>query len=182
MRSIFTVHAGEYLVGSYIEKKFKEYNVWVPAKDTGVDLLVTNSKNIKVVSFQVKFSKDYVVTHMKPVFPNRFKAWGWWTLNGDKIKKSNADLWVFAMQSFQQKTIECIVIPPRVLLQKLRKIHGSGRIIQSYLWVTTNGRCWETRDLSQSEKISVANDSYSNENRNFSAYLNNWRPLTKKLK
>jgi len=55
---MFTIHAGEYLIGSYIEENFKNYNVWVPSKDTGIDLLVTNSKNNKAVSLQVKYSKD----------------------------------------------------------------------------------------------------------------------------
>ena len=64
MQPIFTIHAGEYLVGSYIEDKFKKYRVWVPSKDIGIDLLVTNSKNSKAVSLQVKFSKDYTVTHI----------------------------------------------------------------------------------------------------------------------
>jgi len=58
MQQMFTIHAGEYLIGSYIEENFKNYNVWVPSKDTGIDLLVTNSKNNKAVSLQVKYSKD----------------------------------------------------------------------------------------------------------------------------
>jgi len=29
-----SVHAGEYLTGSHVEKKFPRFNVWVPAKDT----------------------------------------------------------------------------------------------------------------------------------------------------
>ena len=45
MRPIFTIHAGEFIVGEHLERKFKGLNVWVPTKDTGVDLLVTNSKN-----------------------------------------------------------------------------------------------------------------------------------------
>ena len=49
MKPLFTIHAGEYLVGSYIEKHFKKYNVWIPSKDTGIDLLVTNSKNNKTI-------------------------------------------------------------------------------------------------------------------------------------
>ena len=39
MKSLFTVHAGEYLVGSHIERNFKRVNVWLPAKDTGVEQL-----------------------------------------------------------------------------------------------------------------------------------------------
>ena len=182
MQPIFTIHAGEYLVGSYIENKFKKYNVWVPSKDTGIDLLVTNSKNSKAVSLQVKFSKDYTATHMEAVFQNKFKAWGWWTLNSDKIRKSKADLWVFVMQSFQQKTIECVVVPPKLLLQRLRKIHGRKKLIQSYILVTNKNKCWETRGLNKADKILIAHNTYSKDIRDFTAYLNNWTSLKKVLK
>jgi hypothetical protein len=30
MRPLFTVHAGEFLVGQHIESSFKDKNVWVP--------------------------------------------------------------------------------------------------------------------------------------------------------
>jgi len=182
MHPMFTIHAGEYLVGSYIEGKFKRYNVWVPSKDTGIDLLVTNSKNSKMLSLQCKFSKDYTATYMKTIFANKFKAWGWWTLNSDKIRKSPAELWVFVMQSFQEKSLECIVIPPELLLQRLRKIHGRKKLFQTYLWVTESEKCWETRQLGKSERILIANDSYHNQKRDFTAYLNNWRPLKRKLR
>jgi hypothetical protein len=36
MKPIFTIHAGEYLVGSYIEEHYKYFNVWIPSKDTGI--------------------------------------------------------------------------------------------------------------------------------------------------
>ena len=72
MRPIFTVHAGEYLVGDYIEKKFKGCRVWIPSKDTGIDLLVTDPRGNNGVSLQVKFSKDYIIPEVK--------AAGWWTL------------------------------------------------------------------------------------------------------
>jgi hypothetical protein len=182
MQPIFTIHAGEYLVGSYIENKFKKYRVWVPSKDIGIDLLVTNSNNSKAVSLQVKFSKDYTATHMKAVFQNMFKAWGWWTLSSDKIRKSKANLWVFVMQSFQQKSIECIVVSPKVLLQKLRKIHGTKQFIQSYLWVTTKNKCWETRGLSKKDRILISKNMYLNGIRDFTSYLNDWSLLKKKLK
>lgn len=47
MKSLFTVHAGEYFVGSHIETHYPKWNVWVPSKDTGIDLLVTNAGNTK---------------------------------------------------------------------------------------------------------------------------------------
>ena len=60
MRPMFTVHAGEFLVGQHIEGAFKDKNVWVPTKDVGVDLLVTNSANTKAATLQVKFSRDFL--------------------------------------------------------------------------------------------------------------------------
>ena len=41
-----------------IEENFKHLNVWLPSKDTGVDILVTDKANRRTLSMQVKFSKD----------------------------------------------------------------------------------------------------------------------------
>src|SRR6266581_2772997 len=60
MKPIFSIHAGEYLVGTHIEENYKNLNVWLPTKDTGIDLLVTDQTNSKNVSLQVKFSKDFL--------------------------------------------------------------------------------------------------------------------------
>jgi hypothetical protein len=62
MRPLFTVHAGEFLAGEYIERHFRNTNVWVPTKDTGTDLLVTDKKNQATVSLQVKFSRDFFLS------------------------------------------------------------------------------------------------------------------------
>ena len=59
MKPIFTIHAGKFLVDHEIERKFRRVNVWIPAKDTGVDLLVSSNDNTTTVSLQVKFSRDY---------------------------------------------------------------------------------------------------------------------------
>ena len=63
MKPLFTIHAGEYLTGEYIERNYPHWNVWVPSKDTGIDLLVTDETNSKTVSLQVKFSKDFNPTN-----------------------------------------------------------------------------------------------------------------------
>ena len=90
MRPIFTMHAGEYLFGSYLEKQFKKFNLWIPSRDTGIDLLVTDSKNRKAVSLQVKFSKDFLPTETEETFQKGWKSLGWWALKRDKIKQSLA--------------------------------------------------------------------------------------------
>jgi hypothetical protein len=68
MRLLLTIHAGEFVVGDYIERKFQRVNLWVPSRDTGTDLLVTDSKNEKAVSLQVKFSRDFRATHMPSIY------------------------------------------------------------------------------------------------------------------
>jgi hypothetical protein len=79
VKPLFTVHAGEFLVGCEIEKQFPSVNLWLPAKDTGIDLLVSNNDNTKTISLQVKFSRDYLVTHLQD-FRTSLRACGWWKL------------------------------------------------------------------------------------------------------
>lgn len=105
MKSLFTIHAGEYLVGSHIESKFKNLNIWLPSKDTGIDLLLTNKSNSKTLSIQVKFSKDFLATNMDELFQSGLKSCGWWTLNKKKIEKSNADFWIFVYKVLIQKIL-----------------------------------------------------------------------------
>jgi hypothetical protein len=93
MKPLVTIHAGEYLVGAYIEQHFKRINVWIPLRDTGIDLLVSDRRNGRSLSLQVKFSKDFLVTHMGPAFQKQLRACGWWTINREKLRTSPADYW-----------------------------------------------------------------------------------------
>ena len=181
MKPIFTIHAGDYLVGSYIEENFKNYNVWLPSKDTGIDLLITDKNNRKTVSIQVKFSKDFLVTHMSEAFQQGLRACGWWTLDRNKIKQSKADYWVFVLHAFNQKNLQFIVVRPKELLDRLTSIHGNIKTIQSYIWVTKKNKCWETRGLKKQDQILVANNAYSDTKRDLKEYLNNWEPIKKLL-
>ena len=124
MKPIFSVHAGEYLTGSHIEKKFRHVNLWVPAKDTGIDLLVSDRTNRHTVSLQVKFSKDFLVAHMQkqaPEFQRKLRACGWWTLNSEKVRRSHADYWVFVLQGFANASVDYVVIPPQELSRRLQR-------------------------------------------------------------
>src|SRR3972149_2435641 len=179
VKPIFTIHAGEYLVGSYIESKFKNLNVWLPTKETGIDLLVTDSKNKKVVSIQVKFSKDFLVENKSDALRRGLKAAGWWSLKREKILKSNADLWVFVLYSFDQKKIDFIIIPPHELLKRLDVVHKQEKVkvVQTYFYVTKKNKCWETRGLGIADQVLVAEGMYSNKRRDFTKYLNNWNSV-----
>lgn len=182
MKSLFTIHVGEYLVGSYIESNFKKINVWTPSKDTGIDLLLTNSNNSKTVSIQVKFSRDFLSTHMDHIFQRGLKSCGWWTLNKDKIKKSKADFWVFVLHRFNSRDPHFVIIKPNVLLQLYTRLKRVGKPLQSYIWVTEKGKCWETRELKKQDQILIANHSYKNKDRDLTPYLNNWKPIKDILK
>lgn len=179
MRPLFTVHAGEYLTACHIETKFKDLRVWIPSRDTGVDLLITNKSRSKSLALQVKFSKDFLATNASPALQSSLKAFGWWTFDAIKIKASPADYWVFVLPSFKNNENSYVILQPAELLRKYREIHGPNRRIQSYLWVTSDGSCWETRGLTSADKARVLEGSYSHSDRNFSAHLNNWGALKK---
>ena len=184
MKPLFTIHAGEYLVGSHIESQFKDWQVWIPSKDTGIDLLVSNSDNSKTASIQVKYSKDFLVTHGKPAHQSKLISCGWWTLNRQKLADSSANFWVFVLHSFNQKTMQHVIIQPKELYRRLNLLHSKTKIIQTYLWVTTIETCWETRGLKKDQQDAIVNNDILkiDENRNFSQFLNNWEPVKNKLK
>ena len=181
MKPFFTVHAGEYLVGNYIEKQYPDVNLWIPSKDTGIDLLVTNSDNTRAVSLQVKFSKDF--TYDKhPDIQRGIQSLGWFTLMDKKIAESKADLWIFTLFSFSERINHFLVIPPKILLKRLREIHGRRERIQTYFWVTNKGKCWEARGLKKSDEILIANHVFKSKKRDFTKHLNNWQLLEQGLR
>jgi hypothetical protein len=188
MKPLFTIHAGEYLVGSQIEAHYPKWNVWIPSKDTGIDLLVTNAATTKAVSLQVKFSKDFNPTHHPHFLRSKLKAGGWWTHQEKKIKGSTANFWVFVLPSFAEREISYIIIPPHVLLRRLKTIHTKGeKRIHSYFWVTKKSRtkksrCWEGRGLKNSDKKRIASNSFHDKERDFTSFLNGWEQIEKWMK
>ncbi|MCY2952876.1 MAG: hypothetical protein NTU53_13010 [Planctomycetota bacterium] len=179
MKSLFTIHAGEYLVGAFLEQQFKRANVWIPLRDTGVDLLVSDRRNRRTVSLQVKFSKDFLVTHMAPVFQKQLRACGWWTINREKLAQSLADYWVFVLQGFASRSTDFVVIARRELLDRLGAIHRARTIIQTYIWVTDAKNCWETRGLVRADHLQIAQGEYKNPSRDLTRWLNNWEPIAR---
>jgi len=189
MQPIFTIHAGEYLVGSYIEQYLKDnsgnkFHVWIPSKDVGIDLLVTNHDNSKMVSLQVKFSKDFLVTHGRPEYQKKLISCGWWTLNRKKLKESPADYWVFVLHTFNKKNMQYVIISPDELKRRLDILHPNVKSLQTYLWVTATQECWETRALKKNYIDAIINGKYEERDkdiRNFTQFLNNWTPVINKI-
>lgn len=181
MKPIFTIHAGEYLVASEIEKRFPKYNVWVPSKDIGIDLLVTNEENSKSVSLQVKFSKDFNPTHAKDNIRPFIRGAGWWTLKRDKIEKSTADYWVFVLYSFEMRNHDYIIISPKKLLDIFDKIKRTENLVHCYIAVTQKKRAFETRGISKEEMEEITRGTFENNVRDLTGYLNNWAPIVHAL-
>ena len=179
MKPMFTVHVGEYLVGEHIGHVYPRWNVWIPSKDTGIDLLVSDGKNHKTVSLQVKFSKDF---NLSRLLQSHFLATGWWTHDPKKIEKSRADFWVFVIPSFIENQTNFIILPPAELLRRLIAIHGGSHTrIHSYLEVTKNQQCWETRNLTKADRERIASGGYSEADRDFTVFLNAWTQIEKGL-
>lgn len=172
MKTAFTIHTGEYLVGETLEKK---YNVWIPSRDTGIDLLTTNPNNTKLTSVQVKFSKDFSLTALKDIFRPNIKGMGWWTLKRDKMLASKAEFWIFVLFSFSKKAHDFIIIKPSELLNIFEKTNrNNGNIIQCYMTVTNHGLAFETRGLNGSEMQSICDDNFTDKVRDVRKYLNEW--------
>ena len=191
MQPMFTIHAGEYLVGSYIEQNLtdqngKKLNLWIPSKDTGIDLLVTDQTNRHTTSIQVKFSKDFLTTDAdKREYQDDLKACGWWKLNPEKIRESLADYWILVLPPFKYGNVEYIIIPPEELASRLGALRGTqNKALHSYLWITENSKCWETRGLSHSKvggllpnTAPLREKGIDCQSRNFSGFLNKWEAL-----
>lgn len=182
MRPLFTIHAGEYIVGDYIEQRFPELSVWIPSKDDGVDLLVTDRAHRKAVSLQVKFSKDHLATGRNRNATDSIKSGGWWTFDPKKITQSPADYWVLVLCEFISRSYDFVIIDPKVLADRYERIAPNKETIQSYFWVTRQKECWETRGLSKEELAQICEGTYKSSPRQFTPFLNQWQPLLDALR
>jgi len=185
MRPIFTIHAGEFIVGEYIEKRFGDTtNTWIPAKDTGIDLLVTSKNNKNSVSLQVKMSRDYSPEEKKNAFEEKFKACGWLTLKRKKIITSCADYWVICLISHHKRiSPQFLVIEPKSLLDRLEKTfkaaHPSRPEPELFHFgpaVTNdlNPIALDTRSLLKGERRSLLSGSVKLGPREYTDTLDNW--------
>jgi hypothetical protein len=179
MRPLFTIHAGEYLVGLHVEQSLK-LNAWIPAKDTGIDLLVTESDNLHAVSLQVKYGKDFL-PEMKAELRRSLRCLSWFTLNRTKLDKSQAQFWVFVLLGFDSDDADFVVIPTAELRQRMTELHSQGTL-QIYL-CSGSTFCWETRGLGDDMR-QMEEGVRNNPLRNFTQYLNakGWTAVTKKLR
>jgi hypothetical protein len=175
MKPIFTVHEGEFLVGDYINRKFgNKYDVWVPTKDSGVDLLVTRKRvRRNSVKLQVKFSRSFDIHEQltRDVF-----ATSWYTLDPKKIRQSEADLWIFVSMTLRHERY-FVLIPTPELRRRISR--GCGSKWNLYLWTYADGSCYQVRDLNLEGRLNAVHRGVQDQYRDFSKWLDNWRRLDK---
>ena len=146
----------------------------MPTRDSGIDLLVTDRINRRAVSLQVKFSRDFLVTHMPAQFQKPLRACGWWVLNRKKLASSPANYWALILIGFAGRSMDFIVVPSKELLRRLDGLHGRKNRFDLYLWVTEDNRCWATRDLKRRDQERIADGTFRNATRDLTRFLNNW--------
>jgi len=175
MRPIFTIHAGEFLLASRIEQVSKELNVWIPAKDRGIDLLITDSTNCKTVSIQVKMTRDYRPPKATSDFQRILSGTGWVRINRKALELSEADLWSVVIVSPNRAELPMYLhIPPKILLQKLKDIHGDKKEYHFYPWVTNEGNCIHGRGMGRKQIKEYLQGVYDLGSRDLSEYYENW--------
>jgi len=180
MKTIFTPHAGEFLVGERIER-MRGLNLWIPSKDDGVDLLVTDEANQRSCSLQVKFSRDYSDTHDMPDLGNdHVVCSGFFKLNHQKIKTSVADYWILiicgAKQPNKKLKVEHVIIKPKNLLAKLENTHGNLKDFKLYIAVTKERTVLDWRGLKS--KAPLPSEVFRKDSsRNYTEHLEDWNCL-----
>ncbi len=125
-------------------------------------LMLQAQTNSKTVSLQVKFSKDFLGSlgnSLSEAVATKVKSGGWWTFKQEKIKNSRADLWVLVLYRFARRDYDLLVIEPTELLRRYDQLNRTG-IIQTYVWVTASGKCWETRGLNKQQQVELAVERY----------------------
>lgn len=172
MKPLFTIHEGEFLVGDYINRRFaKTWEVWVPTKDSGVDLLVTHRTRNRQLKLQVKFSRCFGVL---PEFTPAVLATSWYTLDPGKIRSSRADLWVLVILTLRHE-VHFVVVPTRELTKRIPP--GTKGKWNLYLWTYEDGSCFDVRGLRLAERRETLTRPIRNRKADYSRFLGSWSLL-----
>jgi hypothetical protein len=179
MKPIFTIHAGEYLFGNAVEARFPKLRNWIPSKDNGIDFLITDEFCKEPLSIQVKYSKDFNWSHGNPKLKPHVKSIGWYSLTREKIELSKADYWVLVNYDGMRRDADFLFIKPSELLTKFDSLGRSGKRIESYILITNENNCYETRGIGKKQLESILIGELDNTNRDLKSYLSNWNIIKK---
>ena len=182
MKPLFSIHAGEYLFGNAVEARFPKLRNWIPSKDDGIDFLITDEHCEKPLSIQVKYSKDFNWTHGNPILKPHVKSIGWYSLTREKIRLSKADYWVLVNYDGMKRDVDFLFIKPSKLLAIYDSLGRSGKRIESYVLVTKDNNCYETRGIGKKQLESILTGVLDNTNRDLKLYLEDWNIIKKHFK
>lgn len=176
MKPIFTIHEGEFLIGDHINRHLgRKYDVWVPTKDSGIDLLVTRKdRRGKAVGLQAKFSRSFDIPSE---LARHVLATSWFVLEPAKIRKSEADVWVFAIMTLRHE--QHFVVVPKHELQRRIPVGNPGKRWTLYLWVYGDGSCYQVRGLGFEDRVRAVHRGVRDRRRDFTPWLENWKLLDK---
>ena len=182
MTPIFTVHAGEYLVGTYLERTFPSCRVWIPSKDSGIDLLVTDGKCSRAVSLQVKYSRDYVDSSRSPADPTFLSVTrnSFITVKRDKLEASPARYWVIVLHSFTAKSPRFLVITPSELLKRIEVHHGRRASYILHFSIVSETKCWDLRAPRAEMKAALDKGAISR-SRDFTDRIDDWSQISREI-
>jgi len=176
MTPIFTVHAGEYLVGTHLERTFRGCRVWVPSKDSGIDLLLTSASCSRTVSLQVKYSRDYVDTSPADSALRKITRSSFLSVQRRKLEASPARYWVIVLHSFTSKSPRFLIITPRELLRRIETHHGRQDTYRLYFCVVGEDECWDLRCPVAEKRAALASGTIA-PSRDFSGFLDDWSKI-----
>jgi len=175
LKPLFTIHAGEFLFGEYIEQNFRGARLWIPAKDTGVDFLITDTSGNNSVSVQVKMSKDYRPIISSSELDIGLVGGGWFVFSHLALESSTAEIWSIVLVSHERGIKPAFInIPPKNLLAKLVEIHGKRKSYHFYPWLLSDGTCIEGRGMKKPDKQALAKGQCVLNSRDLTQYRGNW--------
>lgn len=174
MVPFISLHPGEVFVGNFIESNFKRLNLWIPAKDSGVDLLVTSISNNSSISIQVKSSRDYNM-----MVDSGIKSGSFFNVRRNNLISSPAKLWIFVQHSARSKgwCQDYIVFERDELVVQLEEVFGSPEQYTIYFSITGDGRVWITRGVPRKSLANMYGGDPAYRNREVLGKLNNWEAL-----
>ena len=189
MRPIFTIHAGEFIFGEEVERVAPKARLWMPTKDTGVDFFITGALRKSGVGVQVKMSRDYRPLQASSKFDEALEGAGWFVFSAKKLATSEADIWSLLVVSRERRKRPYFInIPPRVLLENLRRVHGEQTSYHLYVWVISARKiagnpssnellCLEGRNIKEEGKAAIVTGDFQFGDRNLTKYLESWEFL-----
>ena len=172
--------ASQYLVGTHLELVFRGCRVWVPSKDSGIDLLLTNASCSRTVPLQVKYSRDYVDSSPADLAFAGITRSSFISVQRRKLKTSPARYWIIVLHSFVSKSPRFLIVTPRELLKRIEAHHGHQDTYRLYFCVIGETKCWELRCPVAEKRKALASGSIA-PSRDFSGFLDDWSRIRQNI-